>query len=60
MQIGSNAHRDLFVDTFLEDHRRYEPADLHWPELSSEHLELLRSLRIGDQITDQVMTESKR
>lgn len=44
MQIGSNAHRDLFVDTFLEDHRRYEPADLHWPELSSEHLELLRSL----------------
>ncbi|MFP8873611.1 MAG: ferritin-like domain-containing protein [Myxococcota bacterium] len=44
MQIGSVAHRDLFVDTFFEGHRRYEPAELDWPELSSEHLELLRGL----------------
>ena len=44
MQIGSNAHRDLFVDSFFDGHRRYEPEEMNWPELSPDHLELLRGL----------------
>jgi len=44
MQIGSEAHRDLFVQTFFDGHRRYEPRDLDWPELGAEELALLRGL----------------
>jgi hypothetical protein len=44
MQIGSQAHKELFCRTFLEGHRRYEPADLPWPELQGDPLALLRGL----------------
>ena len=44
MKIGSEAHKELFCRTFLEGHRRYEPAELPWPGLDGEPLALLRSL----------------
>jgi hypothetical protein len=44
MKIGSEAHKELFCRTFLEGHRRYEPAELPWPALDGEALALLRSL----------------
>lgn len=44
MQIGSQAHKELFCRTFFEGHRRYEPPELPWPELDAEQLALLRSL----------------
>jgi len=44
MKIGSEAHKELFCRTFLEGHRRYEPAELPWPALDGEPLALLRSL----------------
>jgi hypothetical protein len=44
MQIGSQAHKELFCRTFFEGHRRYEPPELPWPELDDEQLALLRSL----------------
>jgi hypothetical protein len=44
MKIGSEAHKELFCRTFLEGHRRYEPAELPWPALDGEPLVLLRSL----------------
>src|SRR5262245_21592007 len=44
MKIGSEAHKELFCRTFLEGHRRYEPAELPWPALDDEALSLLRSL----------------
>lgn len=44
MQLGSQAHKELFCRTFLEGHRRYEAETLPWPELSPEELTLLRSL----------------
>jgi hypothetical protein len=44
MQIGSEAHKELFIRTFREGHRRYEPKDLDWPELASDELALLRGL----------------
>lgn len=44
MAIGSEAHKDLFVQTFLRAHHRYEVKDLPWPDLGVEELELLRGL----------------
>ena len=44
MEIGSEAHKELFCHTFVEGHRRYEPEDLPWPELDAETLELLRGI----------------
>jgi hypothetical protein len=44
MQIGSQAHKELYCRTFLEGHRRYEPAQLPWPELDGDALALLRGL----------------
>jgi len=44
MEIGSEAHKDLFCRTFLEGHRVYEPKDLPWPDLAPETLALLRGV----------------
>lgn len=44
MQIGSEAHKELYCRTFLEGHRKYEPEDLPWPELDDDSLALLRGI----------------
>jgi hypothetical protein len=44
MQIGSDDHKELFCRTFFEGHRRYEPAELPWPELDESQLALLRGV----------------
>ena len=44
MQIGSQAHRELFCRTFFEGHKKYDPKDLPWPELEGEGLALVRGL----------------
>ena len=44
MQIGSAAHKELFVQTFFDGHRRYEASELAWPELDDDALALLRGL----------------
>src|SRR5262250_3830773 len=44
MKIGSEAHKQLFCQTFLDQHRRYEPEQLEWPVLDDEALALLRGL----------------
>jgi hypothetical protein len=48
MQVGSEAHMELFCRTFLEGHRKYEPEDLPWPELDDQSLELLRGIPFWD------------
>jgi hypothetical protein len=48
MQIGSDAHKELFCRTFLEGHRVYEPKDLEWPDLGPEPLALLRGIPFWD------------
>lgn len=48
MQIGSEAHKQLFCRTFLDGHRRYEPEELPWPVLDPEPLALLRGIRFWD------------
>ncbi|MBM4270023.1 MAG: ferritin-like domain-containing protein [Deltaproteobacteria bacterium] len=49
MQAGSEAHKDLFCRSFLNAHRAYEPQDLAWPELSNEHVEMLRALPVWSE-----------
>jgi hypothetical protein len=49
MRIGSEAHKDLFCRRFLDAHRSYEPPDLPWPELSREHVEMLRALPVWSE-----------
>jgi hypothetical protein len=44
MEIGSQAHKELFCRSFFEGHRRYEPAELAWPALDDSALALLRGL----------------
>jgi len=44
MQIGSDAHKELFCRVFFEGHRSYQPAELPWPELDDAQLALLRGV----------------
>ena len=44
MKIGSDAHKELFCQTFFDGHVKYEPPELPWPKLEGEPLELLRGL----------------
>ena len=44
MQIGSDAHKELFCRSFLETHLKYEPEDLPWPDLHREELKRLRAI----------------
>jgi hypothetical protein len=44
MKIGSEAHKQLFCRTFVDDHRPYEPEQLAWPVLDETALALLRGL----------------
>ncbi len=41
---GSQAHKTLFCQTFLDTHRPFEPAQLPWPELDESSIDRLRSI----------------
>lgn len=49
MKIGSEAHKQLFCQDFMENHRRYEPDQLPWPDLDSAALERLRKIPFWDE-----------
>lgn len=44
MQLGSEAHKELFCRSFMETHLDYEPEKLPFPELDPEHLDRLRAI----------------
>ncbi len=44
MKPGTPEHKRLFCTTFIESHKRFEPAELPWPKLDALHLERLRSI----------------
>ncbi len=44
MKIGSQAHKELFCQSFMASHLPYEPEKLPWPELDSLALERLRGI----------------
>jgi hypothetical protein len=47
--IGSEDHKRLFCETFIETHKPFEPAEIPWPELEAESLARLRGLPIWDE-----------
>jgi hypothetical protein len=44
MTDGSQAHKTLFCNTFIETHRRFEPEELPWPDLDVATIDRLRSI----------------
>jgi hypothetical protein len=44
MTNGSQAHKTLFCQTFIETHRRFTPAELPWPTLDRTSIDRLRSI----------------
>lgn len=49
MKIGSEAHKQLFCNSFLESHRLYEPEDIHWPSVDGATLERLQGIPFWDE-----------
>ena len=50
MRIGSDAHRDLFCESFTRSHRRFEPEALPWPDLRGEDLERVRGVPFWQEV----------
>jgi hypothetical protein len=48
MTDGSEAHKTLFCQTFIETHRVFEPAALPWPTLDETSIDRLRSIPFWD------------
>ncbi|MBW2273638.1 MAG: ferritin-like domain-containing protein [Deltaproteobacteria bacterium] len=48
MQVGSEAHKELYCRAFLEGHRKYEPEDLPWPDLQGDDLKLIQGIPFWD------------
>ena len=49
MKIGSEAHKQLFCQRFMETHLKYEPEQLPWPKLEVEQLERLRGIPFWEE-----------
>ena len=48
MTDGSEAHKTLFCQTFIQTHRVFEPAALPWPTLDETSIDRLRSIPFWD------------
>ncbi|UIE39649.1 ferritin-like domain-containing protein [Leptodesmis sichuanensis] len=44
MKLGTEAHKELFCQSFLDSHLTYEPETIPWPELDEEALARLRGI----------------
>ncbi len=49
MKIGSEAHKQLFCQSFMESHLKYEPEQLPWPKLDVAQLERLRGIPFWEE-----------
>ncbi|MDJ0692704.1 MAG: ferritin-like domain-containing protein [Xenococcaceae cyanobacterium MO_188.B32] len=49
MEIGSEAHKQLFCYSFLNSHRLYEPENLPWPILDSTTRQMLQNIPFWDE-----------
>ena len=56
MKIGSEAHKELFCQSFLDNHQKYEPENLPWPELDEKALQSLRAIPFW---VEALVTEQK-
>lgn len=48
--IGSDAHKEMFCNQFLNTHELYDPATLPWPELDEAQLGRLRSVPFWQEV----------
>ena len=44
--VGSQEHKELFCQFFLETHVAFEPAAITWPEIDEDSLKRLHSLPV--------------
>jgi hypothetical protein len=49
MKIGSETHKQLFCQSFMDSHLNYQPEELPWPELSEEDLQRLRGIPFWEE-----------
>ncbi len=50
LQIGSEAHKQLFCRQFIDTYTDFEPAELAWPELNATELERMRSVPFWQEV----------
>ncbi|MCY7390527.1 MAG: ferritin-like domain-containing protein, partial [Leptolyngbyaceae cyanobacterium CAN_BIN12] len=44
MKVGSQAHKELFCQSFIDSYQDYEPETLPWPQLDDAALARLRGI----------------
>jgi hypothetical protein len=47
--VGSQEHKELFCQFFLDTHVTFEPATMHWPEIDEDSLKRLHSLPVWNE-----------
>jgi hypothetical protein len=52
MQIGSEAHKTLFCQCFMDSYLDYEPEKLPWPNLDQATLDRLRQIPFWEEALD--------
>ncbi len=50
VRVGSEAHKALFCQQFLETHERFDPETLPWPDLNEAQLKRLRSVPFWQEV----------
>jgi hypothetical protein len=49
MKVGTESHKQLFCQQFLDSHLIYEPEQLAWPQLDDQSLERLRGIPFWEE-----------
>ena len=47
--VGSQEHKELFCQFFLDTHVAFDPATIHWPEIDEDSLKRLHSLPVWNE-----------
>lgn len=49
LEIGSEEHKKLFCQVFVETHNPFKPEEIQWPDLDAEALGRLKALPVWDE-----------
>ncbi|MGA7932219.1 MAG: ferritin-like domain-containing protein [Kovacikia sp.] len=49
MKIGSDAHKELFCQSFMDSYQDYDPEKLPWPQLDDATLDRLRAIPFWEE-----------
>ena len=50
VRIGSEAHKELFCQSFIRSHRRFDPERLPWPDLDGEALDRVQKVPFWQEV----------